>query len=74
VSSAKSRTPSRSSSRETERLTAAGVTEAAAAAAVKLPCSAARQNSSMLPSITSSNCRFMASWSMDSLIHYIMYL
>src|SRR5687767_7980140 len=29
------------------------------AAAVKLSCSAARQKSSMLPSITSPNCRFM---------------
>jgi hypothetical protein len=47
---ANSRTPRRSSMRDTERLTAAGVTPATNAAAVKLPASAARQNSSMLPS------------------------
>lgn len=58
------RTPSRSSRRDTERLTAAGVTPAASAAPVKLPISAAMQNSSMLPSSTSSNCR---------LINYTMY-
>jgi hypothetical protein len=64
----KRRTPSRSSSRDTERLTAAGVTPADAAAAVKLLSSAARQNSSMLPSNKSSNLRFTASPQWPSLI------
>ena len=41
------------------RVTAAGVMPPWVAAAVKLSCSAARQNSSMLPSITSSNWRAM---------------
>jgi hypothetical protein len=42
------------------RLTAAGVTPAKVAAAVKLPASAARQNSSRLPSCRSSKWRVMA--------------
>jgi len=54
-----SREPRRSSNREMLRLTAAGVTPATWAAAVKLLASAARQNSSMLPSCKSSKWRFM---------------
>jgi hypothetical protein len=57
----------RSSMRDTERLTAAGVTPATAAAVVKLPDSAARQNNSMLPSKISSNCRFMIDYTMDQM-------
>ncbi|MNR39535.1 hypothetical protein D3C85_1577510 [compost metagenome] len=53
------RIPSRASSRDTLRLTAAGVTPAALAAAVKLLSSAARQNISMLPSCRSSKWRVM---------------
>ena len=53
------RSPSRFSSREIERLTAAGVTPAASAADVKPPVSAARQKSSMLPRRMSPNCRCM---------------
>src|SRR5471030_1904994 len=54
-------TPRRFSSPATERLTAAGFTLAAAAAAVKLSSSAARQNSSILPNRTPSNCRCIVS-------------